>query len=341
MARCVVSVVIPVYNIAPHLRQCLDSVVAQTLTELELICVDDGSTDESPSILAEYASQDDRITVVTQANGGPGAARNAGLDRASGEYVIFLDSDDWFEPDFLERMTSRARQTGADVTICRAVEFDARTGRELPSEWMLKTRYLPGPVFAPEDIAGHLFQVTYGMAWDKLYRRAFLAETAIRFPDLRTSEDLAFVFPTLLAAGRIGILDAVLIHHRVRRAGSVSNSRGGQPQAPYEAFRLVKEYLEAHGWMERYQRSFLNWAMEFLVWHVSNMEDGRVRRQYFRILRNTWLPVLRFSDHPPSYYESWSCFAKYLLARYLPYAVFSAVVKSFKAGKRLLYRGVS
>ena len=331
-----VSVVIPVYNIAPHLCRCLDSVLGQSLSELEIICVDDGSTDESPAILEKYAAEDPRMTVLTQANGGPGAARNTGAERASGRYVIFLDSDDWFELDFLERMVARAEETGADVTICRGVEFDTQTGHELPSRWMLKTTYLPAKlVFSPNDIAQHLFQFTYGMAWDKLYRREFLDQTGIRFPQLYNSEDLAFVFPTLLSAGRIAVLDQVLIHHRVNRLTSVSNTREAQPQAPYDAFGIVKAYLEEQGMMTQYEKSFLNWAMEFLVWHVSNMTDGPVRRRYFQILRQTWLPELKFSAHPASYYESKSSYAKYLLAKYMPYPLFSAVVKSYKSGKSI------
>ena len=331
-----VSVIIPVYNIETHLEQCLDSVAAQTLADIEIICVDDGSTDGSPAILAQYADKDSRFHAVSQANSGPGVARNTGLAMSSGEYVIFLDSDDWFEPDFLKKMVSRARETGADITICRAVEFDTQTGKELPSEWMLKTRYLPDFVFAPEEISSHLFQFTYGMAWDKLYDRSFLTGSGLQFPALRNSEDLAFVFPTLLAAKRIAVLPDVLLHHRVNRSMSVSNTRSRQPEAPYEAFRIVKEYLEIQGQMELYERSFLNWAMEFLVWHVSNMDDIIVRRQYLQVLRTKWLPSLFFEVHPSTYYEDKFTYFKYLLARYAPGLLFIWITDSYKAVKRLL-----
>lgn len=216
-----VSVIVPVYNIEVHLKQCLDSIVAQTINDLEIICVDDGSTDTSLQILQKYAAEDSRFRIITQANAGPGAARNAGLKIATGEFLIFLDSDDWFEADFLELMVKRAEETAADVTICRAVEFDAGTGTDIASEWMLKTQYLPGNVFSPIDIRSYIFQFTYGMAWDKLYVRSFLAQKNLRFPILFNSEDLAFIFPSLLAANRIAILDRALLHHRVNRASSV------------------------------------------------------------------------------------------------------------------------
>lgn len=331
-----VSVVIPVYNTAPYICQCLGSVLGQSLSDLEVICVDDGSTDESADILAAYADKDSRLTVITQTNAGPGAARNAGLERAAGRYIIFLDSDDWFEPDFLERMVNRAEDTGADVCICRAVEFDTHTGRDRPSDWMLKTAYLSGGgVFAPTDVAAHLFQFTYGMPWDKLYRREFVLDTGIRFPPFYNSEDLAFVFPTLVSAERIAIVDSKLIHHRVNRRSSVSNTRETQPQAPYDAFRIVKTYLEENGLMPKFEKSFMNWAMEFLVWHLSNMDNGSVRRQYFKALRQEWLPEMKFSAHPVSYYENKADYSKYLLAKYAPYPIFCATVSLYKTGKRL------
>lgn len=334
MALCEISVIIPVYNIQQHLRECLDSVLGQSYLHLQVICVDDGSTDESPAILAQYAQKDPRVQVIRQQNAGPGAARNTGLEAATGEYVIFLDSDDWFEPDFLEKMVDTAVREGADVAICRAVEFDTNSGRELPSEWMMKKQYLPGKLaFAPQEMADHLFQFTYGMPWDKFYRRELLTTSGIRYPALKNSEDLAFVYPTLLAAKRIAVVDEVLIHHRINRMASVSNSRCGQPEAPYEAFQIVKEYLEQHQLMDTYRRSFLNWAMEFLVWHISNMSQRDIQKQYLNTLRHQWLPQLHFEEHPASYYESKSCYAKYLLARYAPYPVFAAVVKVYKKAK--------
>lgn len=334
VALCEISVIIPVYNIQQHLRECLDSVLGQSYPHLQVICVDDGSTDESPAILAQYAQKDNRVQVIRQQNAGPGAARNTGLEAATGEYVIFLDSDDWFEPDFLEKMVDTAVREGADVAICRAVEFDTNSGRELPSEWMMKKQYLPGKLaFAPQEMADHLFQFTYGMPWDKFYRRELLTTSGIRYPALKNSEDLAFVYPTLLAAKRIAVVDEVLIHHRINRMASVSNSRCGQPEAPYEAFQIVKEYLEQRQLMDTYRRSFLNWAMEFLVWHISNMSQRDIQKQYLNTLRHQWLPQLHFEEHPASYYESKSCYAKYLLARYAPYPVFAAVVKVYKKAK--------
>lgn len=328
-----VSVIIPVYNIAAHLEQCLDSVARQTLADIEVICVDDGSTDESPAILAHYAAEDSRFRVVTQANAGPGAARNAGLALAGGEYVIFLDSDDWFEPDFLEKMVRRTRETGTDVTICRAVEFDTESGQELLSEWMLKTQHLPGDCFAPDQAADYLFQFTYGWPWDKLYRIGFIEENGLIYPALPNSEDLVFVFQGLALARSIAILDETLVHHRANRCGSVSNSRKLAPEAPYQALSLLRDALKRRGLYETCERSFLNWAMEFLIWNVANMGERQAQKLYFQRLKREWLPEMRFEAHPAAYYRSRFTYAKYHLAKRAPYPVFSAVVNVYKALK--------
>ena len=333
-----VSVVIPVYNIAAHLRQCLDSVVGQSLQDIEIICVDDGSTDESYAILEEYVRQDPRIRVIRQENAGPGVARNTGLQYATGEYLIFLDSDDWFEKDFLELMLRRARETDADVTICTATEFDTNTGKELPSEWMLKVRLLPGDVFSPREAADCLFQFTYGWPWDKLYRRSFVSRAELSYPPLRNSEDLAFVFHSVAAADRIAILHRSMIHHRVNRAESVSNSRKQAPDVPYRAMLLLRDRLKEGGLYEYCEQSFMNWAMDFLVWNAANMGDRAAQKAYLGTLKKEWLPAMEFDRYPASYYTSRTVYAKYLLARFAPSGLFVAVVALYKKAKRILRR---
>lgn len=329
-----VSVVIPVYNIAPHLRQCLDSVVNQTLKDLEIICVDDGSTDESPEILAEYMSMDSRVHVITQANAGPGAARNVGMEAATGKYLIFLDSDDWFEPDMLEKMRRYADKTAAEIVVCRSVEFDTITGREYPSEWMLKTELLPGDEFEPKDIAENIFQFTYGWPWDKLYRMDFVRRESLVYPKLPNSEDLVFVFQSLALARKISIVDQVLVHHRVNRKNSVSNARYRDPEVPYQALSQMKDALQKKEILHQYKCSFLNWAAEFMVWNVAQMGDKATQKRYYKRLQKEWIPSLPFPKPARRYFKSGAVYGKYILARHFPYCVFVAVVFVYETYKQ-------
>ncbi len=227
-------------------------------------------------------------------------------------------------------MAERAKQTEADVTICRAVEFDTETGRELPSAWMLKSQYLPGETFSPQEIAEYIFQFTYGWPWDKLYRLDFVRRIGITYPVLPNSEDLTFVFQSLALAGRLAILDETLIHHRVHRATSVSNSRKLEPEAPYRARSLLRDAMERRGIYQTFEHSFLNWAMEFLIWNVANMGDRNAQRSYFQKLKREWLPEMSFERHPARYYEDRFTYCKYILAKYAPWPVFCNVVRGYQ-----------
>ena len=128
-----VSVIIPVYNVEPFLARCLDSVVGQTLRDIEIICVDDGSPDRSIDILNRYAAEDARIRVISQENRGLGGARNRGFDAATGEFVLYVDSDDWIDPAYCERLYEAARETGADVACASMLKI-----RPSYSKWTIR-----------------------------------------------------------------------------------------------------------------------------------------------------------------------------------------------------------
>ena len=338
MNLALVTVVIPVYNIEQHLLECLNSVAGQTFTDIEVICVDDGSTDGSSRILADYAAKDSRFKIQTQKNTGPGAARNVGMRFVKSKYLIFLDSDDWYEPDFLERMVLRAEETNADVVVCRTVEFDTLTGGEKPSEWM-KEEYLPGRVFTPADIATHIFQFTYGWPWDKLYKTEFVEGLGLKYPQLPNSEDLVFVFQSLAMASQIAIVSIPLVHHRTNRSGSVSNSRYKNPDVPYQALIMLRRELKHHGVYQNYEQSFLNWAMEFLIWNIANMGDKQAQRQYFYKLKKEWLPEVAFDSRQGSYYEHQFIYWKYILTKYAPWPVFFSILTTYKWVKEKAFHG--
>lgn len=331
-----ISVIIPVYNIAACLEQCLDSVVGQTFTDIEIICVDDGSTDESPEILACYADRDDRFQILTQKNRGPGAARNAGLARATGDYLIFLDSDDWFESEFLMQMLQRIQKTKADLVICKVVEFDTKNGSDRPSSWMLKEKYLPKDCFRPEEAAEHLFQFTYGWPWDKLYRMDFIREKHLSFPELPNSEDVVFVFQSLALANRIAILDETLVHHRVNRVNSVSDSREQEPEAPYHAVLLLRDGLKEKELYKVFEKSFVTWAMEFLIWNAASIKDPALQRDCFQRLRRDWLPEMGCCEKPR--FTSRFAQVKYLLVKYLPYPLLAKGLDGYRDCKGLWRR---
>ena len=175
-----VSVIIPVYNAEPYLRQCLDSIAAQTLRDIEIICVDDGSDDGSPEILREYAEKDGRFTVLHQQNLYAGVARNLGKLAARGEYLAFVDADDFFEPDLLEAEYAQCTRYGADICVCGFDDYGMKTGGYCPDADFL--RYCPAvELMNPKEYAKYLYQFVNPVVWNKMFRRSFAEETGLDF----------------------------------------------------------------------------------------------------------------------------------------------------------------
>ena len=330
-----ISIIVPVYNTDQYLSQCLHSILNQTYMDLEVICIDDGSTDQSFGILQKFASQDSRMKVFRQENQGQGKARNNGLLHASGEFVIFLDSDDWFEPDFLDGMIKEARHTEADITICCSDEFDTNTRKFGNGSWMLKKELLPKSTFVPEEVANSLFQFTYGWAWDKLYRMDFIQREKLNFPDLPNSEDLVFVFASLALASKITVLDQVWIHHRICRGSSVSNSRYKSPEATFHALLQLKNRLLKEKKYDIFKASFQNWSMEFLIWNAANMGNISSQKSYIGKLKKIWFPKLELDKCSADFFSDKFLYYKYLLLRFSPWPVFSLVTGLYHLIKSL------
>ena len=204
-----VSIIIPVYNAATYLRECLDSALSQTFRDIEVIAVDDGSTDGSPAILAEYAACDSRLTVVTQANRGVSAARNAALRLARGQWLTFLDSDDALYPRCVEMLTEAARLSGCDL-----VYGGWRSGRRFDPKGASATANPPEVMDRADVIEGVLYQ-TSGILptpWGKLYRRRCL--DGIDFEEGTIYEDLDLFYKVRPEADRIAILREPVYFYR-------------------------------------------------------------------------------------------------------------------------------
>lgn len=209
-----ISVIVPVYNVESYLRKCMDSVVHQTYGDLEILIVDDGSTDQSGKICDEYRS-DRRVKVYHTDNRGLSAARNYALDRATGDYIAFLDSDDWFEDTALERFVSTAQSTGADIVACRFYQ-----------EYVDKT-VDPGGIDTEFVVEGDeilksmvIDQKLTEDVWNKFYKASLF--DSLRYPEGRIFEDKATTYKVLRRADKLFYTPAPLIHYR-NRQGSLSN----------------------------------------------------------------------------------------------------------------------
>lgn len=297
-----VSVIMPVYNGEKYLSQCLGSVTAQTLKDIEILCIDDGSQDKSNVILDEFAEKDPRIRVFHTKNAGAGAARNLGLSKAEGEYLSFLDADDVFEPDMLEKAYAAARGADADIVVFRADSFtDLLSGKRRPLSHAMKKEFLPQKEpFKGTDIKDHALQVFNGWAWDKLFRRAFILENGITYQEIRSTNDACFVFCAVLRAERIITLPDVLAHYR-RSDDQLSSTREKSWGCCYEALVAIREQLQRWGMFERFEQDFVNYSAELTLWHLDTIHGPSYAKLY-TALHDGWLADLGIDKHPAEYF---------------------------------------
>ena len=219
-----VSVIVPVYNAEAYLSQCVDSVLAQTVRDIEVILVDDGSTDASPAICDAYAEKDARVKVIHKPNGRASSARNAGIRAAAGEYVAFVDSDDWIAPEMYERMLA----AGADVCLCDYVRF--RGTQEFPftqpniREGFYDKEQIRKEIYPHLVMDGVEYPITISN-WALLIRRRVLVENSIFYrEDIHVSEDSPFGSEALYCAGSFAYLKGERLYHYRMTAGSTSST---------------------------------------------------------------------------------------------------------------------
>ena len=216
------SIIIPVYNVEKYLKECLDSVCNQTLKDIEIICINDGSTDNSLSILKNYAQKDTRIKIISKENEGQASARNLGIKKSSGEYVAFVDSDDFIEPSMFEKLYTKAKNNDLDIVMCKIATYDNQTEEIKYNVWY----YMLG-VFKDfeKDIFNHkdTKEFTCNIAvtpYNKIYKNSLLKDNNILFPEGLIFEDEKFFFDTYLRAKKVSIVDEFLYYYRVNRKGS-------------------------------------------------------------------------------------------------------------------------
>lgn len=211
-----ISVIVPVYNVADYLEQCLDSILNQTYKEFEVILVDDGSTDTSYSICGEYVKRDSRFHLFRQENKGLSAARNAGLELCRGGYVTFIDSDDFVSPEYLQGMIENLKQADADIAICEHYRLENGTF------YFQKHDLNDREIISSRDAFKRIHQVNYAVAWGKLFKSSLFRY--VRFPVGRVYED-SFTLPKLyMFCEKIVVLPDELYCYR-QRSTSIINSQ--------------------------------------------------------------------------------------------------------------------
>lgn len=274
-----ISVIVPVYNTAKYLRQCLDSLSAQTLDDIEFVLVDDGSSDGSGRILAEYAALDRRFRLVTQENRGFAGARNRGLEEASGEYVGFVDSDDWIDPGMYAALwNEHLENPDADIVQCAYIHEYPEEGISLPADNAVFRRRLDrsGGTF----VGAESLLLDDGTIWNRIYRRSMLVENGIAFnPVMTFGEDVFFYWTALISSRKISALPQMFYHYRRNRPGSQVFCRDRRIFAYFKTMEGIDKFISERGhaelvpWINHLKLSYLTWGAERL--------EPSLQREYF------------------------------------------------------------
>ena len=283
-----VSIIVPVYNSEKYLEKCLDSILNQTYTDIEALCVNDGSSDNSLEILERYSKADSRVRVFNKKNEGKGAAsaRNLGLENASGDYVQFLDSDDFFELDMVEILLNKIEVSDADLVIYGADRFDDKLGRVTQPYVSIEFKYAPERnSFSWKDCPERIFQVGDLIAWNKIYRREMLIENEMRFEPIAISDDQFIPAISLVTAERISYIDRPLLHYRFNTGHSQVDTQPQHPEAAYAASFAIVNRMREMGIYDNVKRSYLNMAMRLMREYFDNMTSyGTVSFLYKKYL---------------------------------------------------------
>lgn len=270
-----VSIVVPVYNAAQFLRPTLDSICNQTHRNLEIILVNDGSKDDSPAILDEYAARDTRIKVIHKENQGGAAARNDGLDLVTGEFVQVLDADDLFEPDMVETMLAHALEHKADIVTCDAWEEEHfpthRIRCRKNQDHELARKHLNLPCCNPALEAPAVFFQIFGsnVAWDKLLRTEFIRKHHLRFKAYPLADDLNFSYEALLSAQRVSLIDKALIRYQ-SWPGSLCHNPERNIYGHFHALLDLRDFIRQGNFPEALYESFTLKAMPSFAWGIYN-----------------------------------------------------------------------
>lgn len=301
-----VSVIMPIYNAIDYLRPAIDSVIDQTLRELELICVDDGSTDGSLHVLKEYRERDPRVRIMTtQSNAGAAAARNKGLAGARGEYVIFLDADDFVEPTLLEQLYAAACSDRLDITVAK---YDLYNDKKACFERTVKCD--KGEIFETDRVVSRsthpsiIFQCTTGYVWNKLFRRSFLVEKGLSFDsELYVFEDTYFVMTALALASAVGKVQQVLVHHRIYSDQAKKRLfKKYYGQVP-EIYVRIKRFLMAQGAYVPLTYSFLTLSAS-RSYKIYNLLSGDSKSEFWDAYHGTYAAELAWDKADAEDFES-------------------------------------
>lgn len=295
-----VSVIIPVYNVEKYLRECLDSVVNQTLEDIEIICIDDGSTDNSLNILKEYADKDSRFTILIQHNKGAGSARNKGMEIAKGEYIGFVDSDDWIDLDYYEKLYEKAVKENADIVRTTFNIIYTDKAEEGGQNKLIKKRIKKNQLLSSND--------HFGIIWNAIYKTEFLHDNNIDYfdTDLPMCHDVPFTLRIEISAKKIIPFDKTNYYYRKNRFGQLTKLSLNRIKCTLKAGTLISEFINSCDLDENIYRNAYKYCVWMLDKHFKNALkaddfDEKEQKEYLDKFVSI-IQAYKYNDYPLKVY---------------------------------------
>jgi glycosyltransferase involved in cell wall biosynthesis len=265
-----ISILVPTYNVEKYLPECLDSIVNQTLRDIEIICINDGSTDNSPDIIKQYAKKDQRIVIINKANSGYGDSMNKGLAKATGEYVGIVESDDWIEPNMFEKLYSQAAKHGKpDVVKSNFYHYYGKTGKN--------EKY----IIIPEDEDNQVVDIkdfdyiltAKPSIWSAIYRRDFLTKNQISFQPTpgASYQDIGWTIKNYLLASNVLLLSDAYLHYRIDNAGSSVNNVDKKINCAFDEYHGVEKFMKEKNLLSRYGKLINRLKFDNYYWTYDNL----------------------------------------------------------------------
>ena len=292
-----VSVIIPIYNDEQDLHRSLSSVKCQTLADIEIILVNDGSTDGSVVIMEEYAASDSRFKIVNRENGGGGAARNTGMEYAFGKYLSFLDGDDYFYPTLLEDLYNKAEEDNSEVSFCLVEVPDPAVPDNtvfIKPAWTVIEKYIPKEPFAFCDLQSS-FRVIAPNIWNKLWLREFIITNNIRFSETRICNDAVFHYIALMKSKRISFVDKVLVRYWNNLPDNTKSKYNLYWREFVSNWAQITEYCKKYATPQQVEQIALRNLIEFYGWLMKAITDEVELEAFYNYLLSEGLDKFEIS----------------------------------------------
>lgn len=292
-----ISVIIPVYNQEKFISECLDSVINQDLKDIEIICVDDGSTDRTLEILNSYAIKDARIVVLHQENKHAGEARNLGISVAKGEYIHFLDSDDYLFPDVYKNLYDILSENKLEFIKFRAKVFDNETRENQIHNWTELIGVIPekdfGKILSFADNAKTLVKVS-DTCWSGMYSKKFLTKYNIKFNNFKVANDTSFFIQCIINAERVMVVDSYVVHWRTNAGTSLMDNRLKYYECQFKSFRLISDLCK--NLSPELKSLVLENQVDGLMYFISKWDNDLKDKEQYQEFRNNVYNFLNTLD---------------------------------------------